>query len=540
MASKKLKTRLTCFLCRYEITKHNKSEKRIVFRGNLKNICRYCTKNNHKILRYQFKNVDIQCKVCNKPSRYKNCIKCSICDHLFHGKCLELSKKDIENIEKVCDHFICIKCNEDTFPRHVDNENKNVKLSKTKLKQKQCLTCDNIVPKEIYPNKHILYNEKRHLLCQNCSKLGLNIPVRDQSMIEFQDCAICCKQVKYQSIFCNLCQHLVHPYCNGINKQQLNNLSKLTENWYCKGCNSKIFPNYLLSKKPEAIIKTNQAKIKQDFITYDDCSVCTKKVTGNETLSCSTCNHWVHKKCIGEFKNRTEFQKFLHHYSFKHWDCPTRTSEMLPFIFLDNDEFFMLLLDIFSKPTYLNIDNIKNVYIKLKGKDFFKTEYDNDNKQDKYFDNIDPDLNYFDNDICDYIVDTDDINFQPSNELTMMTFNIRSIKKNFNNFEQLLSRFKSKIHIICLTETWLKESDNIKDFEIEGYHTPQMQNRSDNLHGGGVMTYIHKDIQNHKTVKTLSFNDNFNNCLATEIQINNKNITILNIYRSPNNLNETF
>merc|ERR1711894_512156 len=112
------------------------------------------------------------------------------------------------------------------------------------------------------------------------SKLGLNIPVRDQSMIEFQDCAICSKQVKYESIFCNLCQHLVHPYCNGINKQQLNCLSKMDENWYCRDCNFKIFPNHLLNNNTRNRINTNSSKIKLDFITYDDCSVCTKKVTG--------------------------------------------------------------------------------------------------------------------------------------------------------------------------------------------------------------------------------------------------------------------
>ena len=38
----------------------------------------------------------------------------------------------------------------------------------------------------------------------------------------------------------------------------------------------------------------------------------------------------------------------------------------------------------------------------------------------------------------------------------------------------------------------------------------------------------------------MSFADDFNNCLATEIQLNNKNTTILNVYRSPNNLNKTF
>ena len=298
--------------------------------------------------------------------------------------------------------------------------------------------------------------------------------------------------------------------------------------------NLKIFPNQFLKNKPETSTRNNKTKLIHDFITFDDCSICSKKVTGKETLSCSTCNHWVHKVCIGEFSNRIDYQNFLHYYSTKSWDCPKCVSEMLPFIFLDNDDFYMLLLDLYSKPKYLHKYNIRKVYLKLKGKQFFKTENDNDNKQDKYFNDIDPDLNYFCNDSCEYSINADDIKLQSENELAMMTFNIRSIKMNFNNFVDLLCSIKSKIHVICLTETWLKESDNIKDFEIDGYHTPLFQNRSDNLHGGGVMTYIHKDIEHHKMVKSFSFVDNFNNCLATEIQLNNKNTTILNVYRSPN------
>ena len=123
MVHKNLKTRLTCFLCRYEITKHNKCENHIIFKGKHKPICKYCTKSNHKILDNQYKNIDIQCKICEKPSRYKNCIKCSICDHLFHGKCVQLSKKDIEKIETVCDFFICTKCNENAFPKELGGLN---------------------------------------------------------------------------------------------------------------------------------------------------------------------------------------------------------------------------------------------------------------------------------------------------------------------------------------------------------------------------------------------------------------------------------
>ena len=232
--------------------------------------------------------------------------------------------------------------------------------------------------------------------------------------------------MKYESILCDHCQHLVHPYCNGISKTTLHQLGQLAENWYCQNCNLKIYPNFLLTNNNnhEMLKNQNQIEIKNEFVTYNDCSVCSKKVTGTETLACSSCNHWVHKKCIGHFNNRSEYQNFLVYYSSKSWDCPICTSEMLPFTFLDNDEFIMLLLDIYTKPTYLNNDNIKNVYIKLKGKDFFKTEYDNDDKKDKYFDKIDPDINFFFNDSCDYIIDTDDIIFQQSSELNMLTFNI--------------------------------------------------------------------------------------------------------------------
>ena len=155
-------------------------------------------------------------------------------------------------------------------------------------------------------------------------------------------------------------------------------------------------------------------------------------------------------------------------------------------------------------------------------------------------DDIDPDCNFKMNDTCDYTIDTDTIKVTSTKDLAMMTLNIRSIRKNFNSFTELLTRMKSKIHIICLTETWLGPLDNIEDFELEGYYSPLYQNRTGNFCGGGVITYIHKDVTKFKYVKNLSFVDSFNHCLATEISINNKVSTFLNVYRSPNNLNVSF
>ena len=536
------KCRLTCFFCKYEISKHNKSNKTVLYAKKYRPICKYCTKNRHKSLNKEYVNTDTQCKLCIKPTLYKKCIACSICNHFYHGKCLDLNKSDIDKIENVCGFFICKNCNQDIFPKQIIDDPPKLKSAP---KSNNCFTCCNKIGKLQYPNKHLLYDNTSRCLCENCSILALDIPVRDKTLIEFQDCSICKKLVRYESIFCNLCQHLVHPYCNGIDKKELNLLGMTEEDWFCLNCNMKIYPNLLLNDitKPN-FTKKHHADIFQEFITYDDCSVCCKKVSGNETLSCSTCRHWVHKNCIGKFKNRIDYQNFLQYYSTKQWDCPACLAKMLPFIFVDNNDFLMLLLDIFSKATFLNKDNFQEVYNNLNSNDFFSIDSDSNNDsdstQDKHLNNIDPDINYTNNDTCNYIINTEHISVKSTDELIIMNFNIRSIKKNFSNFEQLLCGFTHKIHIICLTESWLGELDNIEDFKLDGYHTPYFQNRPNDLFGGGVITYIHKDIDKHKLVTNLSFSDEFNNCLAVEITLNNKTTTFLNIYRSPNNNNDIF
>ena len=97
---------------------------------------------------------------------------------------------------------------------------------------------------------------------------------------------------------------------------------------------------------------------------------------------------------------------------------------MSPFIFLDNDEFIFLLLDIFAKPLYLNKDNFQQVYTKLNATEFFESTNKKDTYNDKYLDNIDPDINYKVDDTCNYIVNTNEIKANTSKELTMVTFNI--------------------------------------------------------------------------------------------------------------------
>ena len=327
---------------------------------------------------------------------------------------------------------------------------------------------------------------------------------------------------------------MIHPSCNGLNRAQFELLGKTDEPWSCLNCNKPRNIN-----KKDNSVKINLPK-QDEFKTFDDCKICKKKVTGNKTLSCRTCRHWMHKKCIGNFTNNTEFSDFLKYYSDKDWDCPSCTAEILPFILLDDDEFLLELLDIFYKIPYIDKNYYKKILTKLNKIEFYNTNDNNEKTTSTGLDHIDPDLNYENFDTCDYKISTDDIIFNPTNQLTMATFNIRSIKKHFDEFTNFLNSVKPKIHVICLNETWLGPLDNIKDFEIEGYHTPLFQNRIGNKHGGGVATYIHKDIPKFKQIKNLSFVDEYNHCLATEIEINKKSTTLLNIYRSPHHSNELF
>ena len=87
---------MTCFFCKYEILKHNMSTKTVLYNKKSWPICKHCTEKRHKPLNKKYINFDTQCKICIKPTLYKKCIACSICDHFYHGKCLNLSKNDIE------------------------------------------------------------------------------------------------------------------------------------------------------------------------------------------------------------------------------------------------------------------------------------------------------------------------------------------------------------------------------------------------------------------------------------------------------------
>lgn len=109
-----------------------------------------------------------------------------------------------------------------------------------------------------------------------------------------------------------------------------------------------------------------------------------------------------------------------------------------------------------------------------------------------------------------------------NSQFKILTFNIRSIQKNFNEFTVTLSRLKLTFDVIVLTECWLTEEIYIP--VINGYHshrTKKFINKS-----GGVVVYV-SDSRSANVSEPL-----MNDCNCLKISIS-PDVNILGIYRSP-------
>ena len=95
------------------------------------------------------------------------------------------------------------------------------------------------------------------------------------------------------------------------------------------------------------------------------------------------------------------------------------------------------------------------------------------------------------------------------------------------------------LDIIAISETWLSISDNIAEFQLEGYKLANM-NR-ENRRGGGVCFYISNTLS-FKEIPRLSFakEDNFE-CLTIEVdRTNSKNMIVTCVYRTPGSSMDKF
>ena len=142
-------------------------------------------------------------------------------------------------------------------------------------------------------------------------------------------------------------------------------------------------------------------------------------------------------------------------------------------------------------------------------------------------DSCDPDVNFFNKKFqsldTPYLMPGEFHNFldNSSDQFSVLYLNIRSIKKNFENFKLFLNSINFTFSVICLSETWWDDLATIEKslYELPNYNSTH-QARGD-WKGGGVSIYIHKPLD--FTVKPdLSINNNDIESLTTEILSNKK------------------
>lgn len=125
--------------------------------------------------------------------------------------------------------------------------------------------------------------------------------------------------------------------------------------------------------------------------------------------------------------------------------------------------------------------------------------------------------------------DISTIQFNSYNTLKILYLNATSIKNKQEELTYILQSFREKIHVIAITETWVKQGEE-EFIHIDGYtgHFACRPTRK----GGGAAIFVLNTI---KQLNTDKYSDNKNSFINVNIQFKSTQINITNIYRPPNN-----
>lgn len=110
-----------------------------------------------------------------------------------------------------------------------------------------------------------------------------------------------------------------------------------------------------------------------------------------------------------------------------------------------------------------------------------------------------------------------------NNNFNILYLNIRSLRNKLEDLHLLITSYKCPIHVIILTESWLKESENM--FFNLPYYTSYFSNRATAY--GGVAIYVSEKINS-----TFIFEEEFQNSNFLVIRLPKHNFYIMGIYKS--------
>ena len=117
--------------------------------------------------------------------------------------------------------------------------------------------------------------------------------------------------------------------------------------------------------------------------------------------------------------------------------------------------------------------------------------------------------------------------------LILLLWNCKSLMSNLIEFNYFIS--KTDPHIICLTETWLLVTTNIK---FSGYKIYRSDRFGLNPRGGGVAILIKENFTSKQCKSIIPYQDGHLENIIVEFFIENTWCKICNLYNSHNNISE--
>ena len=265
------------------------------------------------------------------------------------------------------------------------------------------------------------------------------------------------------------------------------------------------------------------------------CKLWKRKINQSaKRVDCDICRNTYHVLCV---PGVNKYDNFCNEITKIKWTCTLCIQSILPFCHIvEDDEFLMCLSE--NWPVSYNTD-----LDKLRLKTFNPFELNNDCYNCPLF-NTDPDFHYYNLvcstlSTCDYFLE-DQFNMKcqelslTSKCFSMMHGNIRSIPKNFQNFELFMSNLDIKFTVMAFTETWLNY-ENVGLYNIEGYNMETAYRTT--RKGGGVSLYIAESV-NYTLRTDLDVFSEIMESRFLEIDKNSinstRNVIIGVIYRPPN------
>ena len=173
--------------------------------------------------------------------------------------------------------------------------------------------------------------------------------------------------------------------------------------------------------------------------------MCSKNVL-NDAIYCDICCSWVHRSCSKLSKKQLALKSHPDYYYY----CE-HCVQCMPFMQISNEELNYLYYDDIMS------NHVHQVYNKFKNNQFemFSDSSHLDNCDEFYQNKTGQDCKYYlDEEITQAVNDIDG--------LSIIHFNARSLKANFDSIKNYITRFGTQFKVIAISETWLESCNECR------------------------------------------------------------------------------